>query len=358
MATFEKRTDRDGNVISIRVKIRRKGLPATSKNFDVHGPRQADVNATMRLAEQWARQIESEMDRGMFVSRTESEQTTLAECLQRYEREITPQKKGADSERYRINTILQHTLSPRTMASIRGADLATYRDDRLQAVKPASVIRELALISHVFNIARREWQMENLSNPVELVRKPKLPKGRDRRLLPGELDALLAATESADIVCIMQLAVETAMRRSEFATLAWEHVNLGKRYLMLRDTKNGDARAVPLSTKAIKLLKAMPGERVGRVFRMRADSITQAFERARDRARVSAVADAEQKGIRLPKGFLEDLRLHDLRHEATSRLIEKGLNVVEAASVTGHKDLRMLKRYTHLNATDLAKKLG
>jgi integrase len=105
------------------------------------------------------------------------------------------------------------------MAAIRWADLAQYRDDRLKEVKPASVVRELALISHVFNIARREWHMENLTNPVEVVRKPKLPQGRDRRLKPGELEALLQTTESPELACIIPLALEIAMRRGEFAGL-------------------------------------------------------------------------------------------------------------------------------------------
>ena len=91
---------------------------------------------------------------------------------------------------------------------------------------------------------------------------------------------------------------------------------------------------------------------------MRADSITHAFERARDRARRRYEKERQERGETPDPSFLKELRFHDLRHEATSRFLEKGLNPIEAAAVTGHKDLRMLKRYTHLNATVLAKKLG
>jgi integrase len=368
LATFERRTDKNGVVISIRVKIRRKGFPSVSKTFDVHGSRQAEINSAKREAEAWARQIESEMDRGVFVSRVESEQTTLKECLERYLREVSPTKKSAGQERNKIGVILKHKLSLRYMASIRSTDIATYRDDRLMVVASATVIRELALISHVFNTARKEWGMDNLQNPVEAVRKPKLPQGRDRRLQSGELDAILKASESAQLQTIILLALESAMRRGELASLKWRNVFLSERYVVLADTKNGSSRKVPLSNKAASLLHELKqtmfdsnevGDRVdGRVFLMRADSITQAFERARDRARKDYVFECARKKVNFDDGFLNNLRFHDLRHEATSHLFEIGLNPIEAASITGHKDIRMLMRYTHLRVEDLAKKLG
>lgn len=358
MASFERRRDKDGNVITIRVKIRRRGLPAASKNFDVCGPKPSDLNAAVRHAEKWARMIESEMDRGVFAPRTESESTTLVECLDRYAREITPHKKGAAAELSKIAVLKGHPITKRLMANIRGADVAQYRDDRLKVVGPATVIRELAVISHVFNVARREWGMENLANPVQVVRKPKLPKGRERRLLPGEMDAIMATSESDELRAILLLELETAMRRSELAGLRWQELHLKQRYLHLRDTKNGDSRSVPLSSKAVSLLTNLPRRLDGRLWKMRPDSITQAFERARTRAR-SLYEEKCKENEQPPDGeFLMGLRFHDLRHEATSRLFEKGLNPVEAAAVTGHKDLRMLKRYTHLNPTVLARKLG
>ena len=358
MATFEQRKDKDGNVITIRVKIRRKGLPATPKNFDVRGPKTSDINAALRDAEKWARMIESEMDRGVFISRAESESTTLQECLERYAREITPHKKGKVAELSKIDILKAHSIAESLMANIRGSNIAKYRDDRAKTVGPATIVRELAVLSHVFNVARREWGMENLANPVQAVRKPKLPQGRDRRLLPGEIDALMAASESAELCSILKLELETAMRRSELAALAWRDVHLKARYLQLHDTKNGESRAVPLSSTALTILSELPRRLDGRVWSMRADSITQAFERARDRARKLYEEKCKANGEKPKSTFLKGLRFHDLRHEATSRLIEKGLNPLEAAAVTGHKDLRMLKRYTHLNVTMLAEKLG
>ena len=128
MPTFDQRKDKDSNIITIRAKIRRKGLRATSKNFDVRGPKASDINAALREAEKWARMIESEMDRGVFISRTESESTTLRECLERYAQEITPIKKGADIEHCKINILKAHPIAERLMASIRGSNIAQYRE--------------------------------------------------------------------------------------------------------------------------------------------------------------------------------------------------------------------------------------
>lgn len=360
MATFERRTDKDGNVISIRVKIRRKGLPATSKSFDVAGSRLADINTAQKNAEAWARLVESEMDRGIFQSRSESEQTTLAECLKRYQREVTPHKKGAAQEHGKIDKFLTYSLANFYMASIRGTHLAAFRDERLAEAKPATVVREMAILSHVFNVARKEWGMENLSNPLEVVRKPKMPPGRDRRLSPAELEAILEAAGSDQLSDILLLALETAMRRSEIHKITWDNVFLNEQFLHLPDTKNGDSRDVPLSSKAVAILNSLApaGTRQGRVFAMQPNSISQAFSRARDSARENYVAACKASGIKPNPLFLIDLHFHDARHEATSRFFEKGLNPMEAASVTGHKSLQMLKRYTHLKPSDLAKKLG
>ena len=131
------------------------------------------------------------------------------------------------------------------------------------------------------------------------------------------------------------------MRRSEILGLLWTNVDLEKRVAHLLMTKNGESRGVPLSSRAVAILRALPPSCTGRVFgELTVEALKLSFKRAVRRA-----------GI-------DGLRLHDLRHEATSRFFEKGLNVMEVASVTGHKTLQMLKRYTHLSAGDLALRLG
>jgi integrase len=139
------------------------------------------------------------------------------------------------------------------------------------------------------------------------------------------------------------------MRLGELLSLEWRLIDLDARTATLPLTKNGEKRIVPLSPVALSTLAGME-HKEERVFGhwKAADSFENAWKRTLVRLR---------KGSTNPI-FLTDLRFHDLRHEAASRLFEKGLNMMEVASVTGHKSLVMLKRYTHLRATDIASKLA
>lgn len=324
MATIRKKGD-----LQWHVQIRRKGYPTQTRTLN-----------TRSDAEAWARGVESEMDRGVFRCTAEAEQTALNEVLDRYEREVLPTKKGQAPDKSRIKT-LKAWLGSQKMASITSATVASFRDGRLKQVSEQSVIHEINLLNRIFKTAVIDWGIALPAGlPTALIRKPKKPQGRDRRPTPEEIDKLLAASESAELRGIVILAVETAMRRGEMTKVRWEYIDLSKCTLRLLDTKNGEDRLVPLSSRAIQVLRDLPRRIDGRVFSLRPDSITQAFERACTRAKI------------------EDLRFHDLRHEAASRLFEKGLNPMEVAAVTGHKTMQMLKRYTHLRAEDLAKKLG
>ena len=148
------------------------------------------------------------------------------------------------------------------------------------------------------------------------------------------------------------------MRQGELFSLEWDHVDLETQVAHLFDTKNGEDRIVPLSTKAVAVLRAIPGLQEGKVFNCSQHGVASSLRNALERAKRKYLEKCKSLAIEPKKGFLENLRLHDLRHEATSRFFEKDLNVMEVASITGHKTLSMLKRYTHLKATNLAKKLG
>ena len=348
------------------MQVRRRGYPAQSATFD-----------TKAEAEAWAQMIESEMARGVWLSRSEGESTTLHELLDRYESEVVPTKKGKAQERSVLRLWRVTQLAKRMVSSIRGLDIAMVRDHWLQTHQPATVLRRLQVLSHVFNVARREWGMESVSNPVDLVRKPAANNARSRRLVeppgdrtgasPGELERLIAATGSKVLPALVRLAVETAMRRSELVGLRWEHIDLDRRVVHLPATKNGTSRDVPLSSVAAAELAKLKREKEssaganaamsGRVFPVREDAVTRAFERALSRARTLYIADALGSGKEPAAEFLVGLRFHDLRHEAASRMATV-YQLHELAKVTGHKDPRMLMRYYHPKAEDLAKKLA
>lgn len=348
-----------------RARVRRKGYPDLSKTFN-----------TKDEAKSWAEEMEREMRGNCYLSRAEAESTSLHDALDRYEREISLTKKGHDKERHVLRLIRKEHLALRPMASIRSADIASLRDSWSASLKPATVLRRLAVLSNVFTIARKEWRMESVQNPVEFVRKPKPNNARVRRLYPqpscgligdeqaprGELERICQASRSKQLPYIVLIAVETAMRRSEIVSMTWGNVSLERRVAHLADTKNGSSRDVPLSTKAVETLmhlrqalEDVPSA-TSRIFPLSNDTVTQAFERAVARARKAYEQECTDAERPIDSKFLVDLRFHDLRHEATSRLAAV-YQLHELTKVTGHKDPRMLMRYYHPDAEELAKRL-
>lgn len=338
MATIRKRS------AGWEVQVRRHGYPVVNQTL----PTKAD-------AVSWAAVVESEMARGAFIDRSLAESTTFGDLLTRYAREITVHKKGARAEGCRVQALLREPIARAPLSHLTGQRLAKWRDERHLQVFGSTVNRDLNLFSHMFNVARKEWAFP-IDNPVALVRRPKNNRGRTRRLSREEEERLLAQLAPSErsndgtslpggsrnpwAHTIVLLALETAMRRGEILSIRWSNVFLDECYLHLPDTKNGEPRDVPLSTRARALLAALPRGPSGRVFPLTPDSLKQVFERAVVRAEI------------------HDFRFHDLRHEATSRLATRLDNVLELSAVTGHKTLGMLKRYYHPRASDLAKKLG
>lgn len=323
MASFRKRNDR------WQARVRRKGYPDITMSF-----------ISKSEASAWAREVETALDKGTFIHRSESHNVTLEECLKRYHAEITPHKKHNSVEGYRINCWLKSALSKRFIGSLRSSDFAAWRDKRLKEGAAANTIKlELAVISHLFFIARSEWGFEGLENPIRYIRKPKATRGRIRRASEEELKLLSENTDSIELPFIIQLAVQTGMRRGEIASIKWGDINLERKVIQLWETKNGDDRLVPLSSRTIDLLKLIPRRLDGRLFGMTPNAITRAFMRA-----------CERSG-------LENLHFHDLRHEAITSFFERGLSLPEVAAISGHKTWEMLRRYTHLSAEKIASKL-
>jgi len=337
-----------------RAFVRRKGFPQLTRTFN-----------TKVAAESWARRAEAEMDRGVFVDRAEAERQSFGDLLARYGREVSPLKKGGALEILRIRKLRNDPLAQIKVAGLTGKSIAQYRDRRLlgnptsKPVSGSTVNRELTLIGHVLNVARKEWDIHIEVNPVSVIRRPKENRARTRRLHQGEEERLLAelapsrrtaagvyeagGCRNEYVRPIVMLAIETAMRRGELLSLRWNDVHLADQFVRLHDSKNGEARDVPLSTRAVRTLTALaeePHEASGPVFGTSPAALKKAFVRACERA------------------GLKDFHFHDLRHEATSRIAERLDNILELSAVTGHKTVQMLRRYYHPRATDLAKKLG
>jgi integrase len=313
------------------VQIRKKGQPTLTKSF----AKKAD-------AQTWAKTVESRIERGVFLDTSQAQQQTIADVLERYRAEILPKLSctALRSDPFRLNTLVEY-LGKVSLAKLSSAQVSTFRDERLLQVGPASVVKELGLLSRVLNTATKEWGIYlPHGNPVSQVRMPRRPKGRERRISSEEETSILQALQDNPVMrSLVVFAIETGMRRGEIAGMCRDHINWKAQTLQIPETKTDVPRTIPLSRKAVEVLRELPRRLDGNVWGLRPDSITQAFERACKRA-----------GI-------EDLRFHDLRHEATSRFFEKGLNTMEVSSITGHQDLRMLKRYTHIRAESLVSRL-
>ncbi len=345
MATIRKRGDYQWHV-----QIRRQGFPNQTRTFES----KAD-------AELWAKTVESEMGRGVFVSRTAAEKTTFRELIDRYVVEVVPTHRGHESESIRLKAMARRDIANKTAAALTSADFAKYRDARLKEVKPATVHRELGLFQQVIDQAQREWGINLHDNPVKNVSRPRLDNARERRLDPDEEKYIINATNGCLTPWLRPLAefaLETAMRQEELCKLTWDRIDFAAPSAHLPKTKNGDARAVPLSSRAVAILKEMPRSIGGRVFPMTTGAVKQSWARTVKRARKQYEKDQVAAGNNPAKAFLDNLHFHDLRHEATSRLAMKVPNVIMLARITGHKDLQMLKRYYHPKVEDLAKMLG
>lgn len=298
---------------------------------------------------------------------------TLAQAIQRYLSEISPSKKGGQAERSLARCWVSTRLAGRPITRIKNTDLIAIRDEWAKKWKPATIVRRLAFLSHVYTVLRKDWGWPDLANPVQLVRRPAVEDARDRRLYKqirlngvpesecprSELDWLLAATESEELPVIMTLASESAMRRSEMCGIRREHVDLRHGSVWLPETKNGTSRIVPLTPWAQETLRQYLAGRSmrGPIFTMTPGAVTRAFIRARRRARRNYEALCAKYGRRPHAAYFQNLRLHDLRHEATS-VLAPIFELHELAKISGHKDTRMLLRYYHPSGRELARKIA
>jgi len=326
MATISRRGDSQW-----QAKVRMKGCPPQSKTFTFRDD-----------AEKWGKETEVAIERGLFFDRTKAEQTTLNELITKYRSEELPKKKG---RHYAPSlNVLEREFGSYALAIISSEMIAKFRDKRLATVAASTVRKEINLLSSIVDLSTKEWGTPVAFNPCKLVSLPKEPRGRDRRLINDEYDRLLkeCGASSIQMKAIFIVAVETASRLGELLKMQWAHINFADSVAFLPDTKNGENRSIALSPVAISALRSVPRNINGRVFNnwSASDSFNKTWQRICKRAGV------------------EDLRFHDLRHEGVSRLFEKGLSIMEVASISGHKSLTSLKNYTHMIAKTIAQKLA
>ncbi len=309
--------------------VRRKGHPAKSKMF----PKKA-------LAEEWARKAEEEVSKHLHFNNLASE-TTVEALMGKYGENITPRKRGADVEKYRIATVKEH-LGAYTLLELSATTIIEFVDERLEEVSSDSVRKELNVLSQAIDAGMALWNIQLPANPVHTARSilkvtKTLSQGvhRERRPTTDELDTLYTALPSG-MPLLVKFAVETGMRRGESVHMKTSH--RVENVLHIPQTKTDKSRTIPLSPTACAILESLTEREDGYVWGYEPSSISHMFNRA------------------CRENSIEDLRFHDLRHEAASRFFERGLSIAEVAKITG-QSFATLQRYTHLKASDIAKKL-
>ena len=313
MASIRKRNNK------WQVQVRRKNYPLITQTFQ-----------SKQLALRWARKEESKFDEGYLE--VFNKDCTLLDLIHRYIKEVLPKKKVCLNETIILKAFMRQEFVNKSISKVSSEDFAKYRDKRLEKVKPATILRELCIVQNLYSIANKEWGL-NISNPVQKIQKPKFNNRRERRLTHEEFIFIVKGNyHQIRLRNIIEVALETGMRRGEILKIKSEHIK--GQTLLIPETKNGHSRTIPLTKRALYILKntELP-------FPMSPNAVRLAWNRLKN------------------KGNIKDLHFHDLRHEAISRFFEKGLSIPEVALISGHKDVRMLFRYTHLKAEDILSKL-
>ncbi|MBS7826030.1 site-specific integrase [Wohlfahrtiimonas chitiniclastica] len=310
------------------------------------------------IKETKSRSFNSHLDALMWIEKTEKSlrlgksqaiDTTkkVKDAVIRYRDEVSPTKKSKEYEINRLNYFLKMKSFPSEVPlhTLITRDIATWRNSR--NISNSSKNREISLLSAVFEVARIEWNwMEK--NPTRDLKRLTPPPPRNRRISDFEIKLLLDNLEFADQPPTMQkhkvgliflLALETAMRQSEIATLDWSQVSLRERSVTLLATKNGDRRQVPLSSRARELFELMNPKSHGNIFNITADTVCTTFRKA------------------VKECNIIDLTFHDSRHEACTRLAQK-LAVLDLAKTIGHRDTKSLMIYYNPTIAELADRLG
>lgn len=329
-----------------QVRVRRKGLPTITKTFH-----------KLSDAKEWATLQERQADRGeLGPDRKILETIKLADLVTRYMDTILPGKKAGHKEAEMLTAFLRHRICKKPLSDLSASDFMKWKEERISGkgyrkpITAKSAKRMLSPVQRLLQVAMDEWDVPLRENPLSRFKLKVIDNKRQRRLREGELGRLLEAgkkTRNPLIVPIIMFALETAMRRGEILALRFRDIDLERHSATVRESKNGYSRTIPLSPAAVAILtdaiSRMGNDekaKNGRLFTTTPVALRLAWDRLTKRADI------------------EDLNFHDLRHEAISRLFELGLTVPEVASISGHRDMRMLFRYAHANHASIRAKFG
>lgn len=313
MARFLKRKTKNGWSYTATVRI--KGHPSVSRTFDTKGE-----------AVVWAAKTTEKIKAHKYNDPRLALQVTLKKALDKYLVTISNKKAPNTHAREKVaaKRLLEKIGPEYSIGSISPAVAAKYRDARLKEVSAYPVRAELALLSHLFTKAKREWGIP-VDNPVAEIERPAPPRGRTRFLTADEATKLLDACRKArnkKFYFYILTLLHTGMRASEAAGLRWNQVNLKERIIFLADTKNKDSRCVPLTRKLneeLSTLKQICNAKEDNLVFLRDDQLKTDRARSRPGIKFRESFNAAKKRAGLP-----DIHMHDLRHYGESYKMVSG----------------------------------
>ena len=293
-------------------------------------------------ASMWAKEIEYQLDRDQYEDFSDSARISLGELITRYRDEITPHKKGRDTEKYKLNFILRHKIAKVKLLSLKAKHIIDFKKDISEGRAPSTINKYIHYIYTVWEVAKLNWDIAlPYRNPCELVKKEKVKDKIDRILSIEEYQDLLQACTKSNLDFlseIVEFAYITAMRFGEITKLKTSNINFEKSTALLIDTKNGETRLVPLTSRALEICQKFRFRE--KLFDINRDKFRHYFEQACFRAKV------------------KNFRFHDLRACAITNLFLNGWSIAEVSVVSGHKTWSELKRYTRIQPDTLVSKIN
>ena len=293
-------------------------------------------------ASMWAKEIEYQLDRDQYEDFSDTARISLGELITRYRDEITPHKKGRDTEKYKLNFILRHKIAKVKLLSLKAKHVIDFKKDISEGRAPSTINKYIHYIYTVWETAKLNWDIAlPYRNPCELVKKEKVKDTIDRILSIEEYQDLLQACTTSNLAFlsdIVEFAYITAMRFGEITKFKTSNINFEKSTALLIDTKNGETRLVPLTSRALEICQKFRFRE--KLFDINRDKFRHYFEQACRRAKV------------------KNFRFHDLRACAITNLFLNGWSIAEVSVVSGHKTWSELKRYTRIQPDTLVSKIN
>ena len=324
MATIRKR---DGK---FQAQVRRGGVFKSATFF-----KKSD-------AEAWARQVEAAVCSGR-VQPFEYEPSCLAEIVERYKQEITPAKKGHEVETLVLTAMLREKWMHLPLQQLGPRHFAAYKQARLKKVSASTFRRQYGLLLAILRHAEQEWQWIAPTSSATKIALPKAPKTAIQRISEADEFAIFSAADGLKnpyMKPLIALAITSGLRRGELLSLHFKNWDRSCNWLLVREAKSGHPRQVPLFGIGLDAVASLWPSNREMIFPITPNAVKLNWNR-----------------LRVAAG-LTHIRFHDLRHEAISRLFEKGLTVPEVAAISGHRTPSQLFRYAHADPNSIVRKLA